>query len=519
MNYLSRQTELKPSTRIIVVDWLFAVMKRFKFPAFYIHKAVKYLDILIEHQNIKRHDYQLYACAAISIIDLYYSSYPNDSSTWTFIVNNSFNSKQLFKAQMTLLKCLEYNIFQSTFYENVMDRIKNNILSTEQIQLIELVAHYTLHYYSLCIENEDELSNAIVSFVVPQTFNQIRLHPFLKDIFNRHPKINAIFAGNELLLKTLEQLNDSNMEQDTMLISVCPLQLKSMEMDEINHTDLIFTNKLGTGTFGVVKKGILSPNSKLKFKKPEFAFKEFIDTYGELDQPTLREIIALTQLKHENIIECYGIFEIKNQIYAAMELGNSDLSKNDNSTDKITLIKQIIKGLQYMHEKNFIHRDIKPCNIIVVNNVTKLADFGCSSHTSVYTNKPDKYYSAVTLWYRAPELLLGGSAYHQSLDIWSLGCVIVELLIEKALFPGDSKIGQLFKIFEMFGTPDNSTWEGVESYKFWKPTFPKWKPNMSSLESQLSEMLNPKQLESVIKMFEYNPKKRININEIVDAWN
>ncbi len=519
MNYLGKQTEINSDKRIIVINWMFDVRKRFELPFLYVHKAVKYLDILTEHQNIKSSEYQLYCCAAFGIVDLYYSTYSHDPCDWVYISKNSFNEIQLFKAQMTILKCLNYNIFRSTFYENIMHKIKNNTYTDEQVKLISLVTHYALHHYSLCIEDEDELSNAIISFVVPQTFNQSRLHPFLKNIFVEHPKINFIFVGNYKLLKTLEQLRESVMQQVTMIVSVCPSQLKPMELDEINPNDLIFTNELGSGTFGVVKKGILSPSSKLKFKKQEFAFKEFVNTCGELNQSTIREIVSLSQLKHENIIECYGIFEIKTQIYAAMELGNGDLSKLNKSVDKVTIIKQIIKGLQYMHNQNFIHRDIKPSNIIIVNNVAKLADFGCSSHVSVYTNKSDNYYSMVTLWYRAPELLLGRSAYHQSLDIWSLGCVIVELLIEKPLFPGDCKIGQLYEIFRLFGTPDNSIWEGVESYKFWKPTFPKWKPDMSSLKSQLSEMLNVRQLDSVIRMFEYNPKKRININEIADAWN
>lgn len=80
----------------------------------------------------------------------------------------------------------------------------------------------------------------------------------------------------------------------------------------------------------------------------------------------------------------------------------------------------------------------------------------------------------VTLWYRAPEILLGGRAYSTGVDMWSTGCIIAEMCTRKPLFPGDSEIDEIFKIFRVLGTPSEADWPGVTSFPDYKPSFPKW---------------------------------------------
>lgn len=83
----------------------------------------------------------------------------------------------------------------------------------------------------------------------------------------------------------------------------------------------------------------------------------------------------------------------------------------------------------------------------------------------------------VTLWYRAPEVLLSQKVYSTAVDVWSLGCILYELAHRKPLFQGESEIAQIFKIFRMLGTPTDSTWQGVENLPDMKVTFPRWKVN------------------------------------------
>lgn len=103
----------------------------------------------------------------------------------------------------------------------------------------------------------------------------------------------------------------------------------------------------------------------------------------------------------------------------------------------------------------------------------KLADFGLARAFGL----PVKTYTheVVTLWYRAPEILLGCKEYSTPIDIWSIGCIFAEMSQRKALFIGDSEIDQIFKIFSVLGTPNANYWPEALKYQDFKPEFPKWR--------------------------------------------
>lgn len=105
----------------------------------------------------------------------------------------------------------------------------------------------------------------------------------------------------------------------------------------------------------------------------------------------------------------------------------------------------------------------------------KLADFGLAR---VYSYPLREYtHEIITLWYRAPEILLGMEKYYPTVDSWSVGCIFYELAHKKCLFCGDSEIDQIFKIFKMLGTPTQSSWPDIVNLKEFKVTFPKWTEN------------------------------------------
>jgi serine/threonine protein kinase len=150
----------------------------------------------------------------------------------------------------------------------------------------------------------------------------------------------------------------------------------------------------------------------------------------------------------------------------------------------------MLSGLNYCHSRAILHRDLKPQNILIslTTGVLKLADFGLA-RAFVPPIRPFTH-EVVTLWYRPPEILLGGRTYSLPMDMWGVGCIIAEMLTKRPLFPGDSEVDELFKIFRslpflplyqlpdppcrILGTPTDAVWPGVKSLQDWNESFPIW---------------------------------------------
>jgi len=174
-------------------------------------------------------------------------------------------------------------------------------------------------------------------------------------------------------------------------------------------------------------------------------------------------------------------------------------------------LHQITQGILFCHQRRTMHRDLKPQNLLIdKNGVIKLADFGLARAFGI----PIRVYTheVVTLWYRAPEVLLGAPRYSYPIDIWSIGCIFAEMATRRPLFHGDSEIDQLFKIFRILSTPNEETWPGVSELPDYKQSFPMWRGN--NLKDSV-KILDAVGLDLLQKMLIYMPSERINAKSIL----
>ncbi|KAG7811078.1 hypothetical protein KL921_002706 [Ogataea angusta] len=230
---------------------------------------------------------------------------------------------------------------------------------------------------------------------------------------------------------------------------------------------------------------------------------------------TIREISLLKELRDDNIVALYDIVHSNsNKIYLVFEFLDMDLKKYMESIPEgeglgRDMVKkfmlQLVRGLYHCHAHRVLHRDLKPQNLLIDKEGNlKVADFGLARAFGVplraYTHE------VVTLWYRSPEILLGGKQYSTGVDMWSIGCIFAEMSNRKPLFAGDSEIDQIFKIFRVLGTPTEEIWPDVTYLSDFKPSFPKWsKQNLADIVPNL----DPHGVDLLEQLLTYDPAGRI----------
>lgn len=271
--------------------------------------------------------------------------------------------------------------------------------------------------------------------------------------------------------------------------------------------------KLGEGTYGVVFKA-----RDKKMNNRTIALKKIrLENADEgIPSTAIREISLLQELRHPNIIELLDISHGLNKLYLSFEFFNLDLKKYLDKRQAglpapqvKNLMYQLLKGIVHCHERRIMHRDLKPSNLLIDQDgqQLKIADFGLARTFGL----PLKSYTheVVTLWYRAPEVLLGSKIYGLGIDMWSIGTIFYEMAHKRPLFFGDSEIGQIFKIFQKLGTPDDNTWQGVFGLPNMKHRFPQWKANAQENLKKSCPAFDDVALDLLMQFIHLEPGKRI----------
>ncbi|KAJ7974019.1 Serine/threonine-protein kinase [Quillaja saponaria] len=241
-------------------------------------------------------------------------------------------------------------------------------------------------------------------------------------------------------------------------------------------------DKVGQGTYSNVYKARDRYTGKIvALKKVRFDTSE-----PESVKFMAREIMILQKLDHPNIVKLEGLATSRLQysLYLVFDFMQSDLGRIISLTEeRLTepqvkcYMLQLLSGLQHCHDRGILHRDIKGSNLLIdKNGVLKIADFGLANY---YTpkNKRPMTSRVVTLWYRAPELLLGATDYGVGIDLWSAGCLLAEMFTGTPIMPGRTEVEQLHRIFRLCGTPSEEYWKKLKLSTTFRP--PKsYKPSL-----------------------------------------
>ena len=278
--------------------------------------------------------------------------------------------------------------------------------------------------------------------------------------------------------------------------------------------------KIGSGTYGKVYKVILK-NDPSKI----YAIKKYSEEFFKegMDVSALREILILKEISHPNIEKIIDIFYNIDSLYVQYEYIDIELSHLIYETKLEpkhikNLFSQFLHGLSELHKNGILHRDLKPQNLLVNDKgILKIADFGLARFIS--SPGRDMTAGVISDLYRPPEIFFGATLYSFSIDVWSAGCILGEMVLREPLFvygkrshDDNSEIAILTKIFSLLGVPDSSSWadaEQLDQYKLFD------NGDVVTIKKKFINF-SPKGIDLLEKMIVLDPNKRISIKEALE---
>ena len=308
-----------------------------------------------------------------------------------------------------------------------------------------------------------------------------------------------------------------------------------------------FIKQIGFGSFSAVCSCYdRKDNRNVAIKKVTNAFDDLEDA-----RHILREIKMLSFFDHDNIVTLLDVPKPDNKsnyndVYVITDLMETDLHRVIYSRQELTdehiqyFIYQILRGTLYFHSAKVIHRDLKPANILANKNCDlKICDFGLDhgklkdddktvqnlidnpslpieySNSVIYDDsKRELNDRNISRWYRAPEAILSPDSYDKPVDIWSIGCILAELLGRQPLFPADNNLDELQKIISVLGSPSEADLDFITDEKIKNFMQRLAKRTKQSFNLMFSNA-NPVALDLLGKMLTFNPKKRYTVEQCI----
>ncbi|CAR28624.1 ZYRO0F08272p [Zygosaccharomyces rouxii] len=398
----------------------------------------------------------------------------------------------------------------------------------------------------------------IIGYIAAGTYGKVykaRRRAISKDDDTSIDPVNTEMNGSDLggLQTRQSMLAESNSHPDAEIVNRS-VRTSESEINGLRTSDsgILSANNTHSpiGTHG--SNGTLTPKGAIFRKKASpvyYAIKKFKTErdgveqthYTGISQSACREMALCRELDNKHLTQLTEIFLERKSIYMVYEFAEHDLLQiihfHSHPEKRMipqkmigSIMWQILDGVSYLHQNWILHRDLKPANIMVtVDGCVKVGDLGLARKfynmlQTLYTG--DKV--VVTIWYRAPELLLGARHYTPAIDLWAVGCIFAELIGLQPIFKGeeakmDSKksvpfqSNQLQRILEVLGSPNQKNWPNIHKYPEYEQLgkFPKYRDNLATWYHSAGGR-DKNALDLLYKLLIYDPTQRIDAINALD---
>lgn len=513
--------------RIELIDWIVEECINYDFSYYTMHLAITIMDKYLFANYKERSNFK-----HIAIVCLVLASKIEEVKYMGLVTASKIikiNNDKLIKLEEKIFKYLQFNLYQKTI---ITYFLINDFITKNDYYFACYIASTLLLDFDLTQLNFKELASQIKKFCenikyklesMDVWINEDPIYYFCYDYWKKtnisQNNIKKYFDKQEYNICNIEcpQINfidniKNNINNNkTKKIKINGDNISNNKFilysDEIMN-NCIICDYLGKGASSIVKH-IQIKNKKIAFK--QFSYED--NRKNGIEYYILREINTLRKLEHPNIIKIDGCYfdSINKKIGIGLELMDKTLfniiqCEQISQYTKEKYILQLLNGLKYMHDNEFMHRDLSIWNILIKKEELKISDMGSSRRFRDTDYLIPLSNDICTIYFRPIEILLKKKTYCSKIDIWSCACVITYILQETILFDSNDEQKILNNIFEILGTPSG---EEIDNWLGFNSTFVKsTRKGIIDLDKNFS-----READIIYKMLEYLPNKRINIDE------